>query len=115
MTVTAMPARNNSARQPEDTGMDGGGSGLSATHEWLVLERPGTYHDSTYHCAGGVRELYTAVLRRLVERGYRRVFAAARVWAVKKPSMLYAVHGWFATVKLWTNRPPGVSPDLKER
>jgi L-amino acid N-acyltransferase YncA len=74
--------------------------GLRATHEWLVLERggeiigfaygqplkrlatfrwsaeTGIYLDSAHHRAGGGRELYTALLRRLAERGYRQVFAA---------------------------------------
>jgi L-amino acid N-acyltransferase YncA len=73
--------------------------GLRATHEWLVLERgdqivgfaygqplkrlvalqrsaePGIYVDVHHHRADGGRELYTQLLRRLAERGYRKVFA----------------------------------------
>jgi L-amino acid N-acyltransferase YncA len=73
--------------------------GLRATHEWLVLERDdqiigfaygqpmkrlatfqwsaetGIYVDSAHHRAGAGRELYTQLLRRLAERGYRQVFA----------------------------------------
>ena len=74
---------------------------LRATHEWLVLEqgdrivgiaygqplkRPlptfqwsaetGIYVDADHHRAGGGRKLYTQLLRRLTERGYRQVFAA---------------------------------------
>ena len=74
-------------------------AGLRATHEWLVLERDdqivgfaygqplkrlvafqwsaetGIYVDVRHHRAGGGRELYTHLLRRLAERGYRQVFA----------------------------------------
>jgi L-amino acid N-acyltransferase YncA len=70
------------------------------THEWLILERDDqivgfayghtlnrlpTYKWSTetgiymalgHHRVGGGRELYTQLLRRLTERGYRRAFAA---------------------------------------
>ena len=73
--------------------------GLRATHEWLVLERvdrivgfaygqplkrlatfqwaaeTGIYVDVDHHRAGGGRELYTQLLRRLTERGYRQAFA----------------------------------------
>jgi phosphinothricin acetyltransferase len=73
--------------------------GLRATHAWLVLERDdqivgfaygqplkrlptfqwaaetGIYVDVDHHRAGGGRELYTQLLRRLAERGYRHVFA----------------------------------------
>jgi L-amino acid N-acyltransferase YncA len=73
--------------------------GLRATHEWLVLERDdqiigfaygqplkrlatfqwsaetGIYVDVDHHRAGGGRELYTRLLRRLTERGYRQAFA----------------------------------------
>jgi phosphinothricin acetyltransferase len=69
------------------------------THEWLVLERDdriigfayghalrrlasyrwatetGIYVDVEHHRAGGGRHLYTHLLRRLAERGYRRAFA----------------------------------------
>jgi L-amino acid N-acyltransferase YncA len=75
-------------------------AGLRATHEWLVLERDdqiigmaygqplkrlptfqwsaetGVYVDVDHHRAGGGRQLYTQLLRRLAERGYRQVFAA---------------------------------------
>jgi L-amino acid N-acyltransferase YncA len=75
-------------------------AGLRATHEWLVLERgdeivgftygqplkrlatfqwsaeTGIYVDVDHHRTGGGRELYLRLLRRLTERGYRRVFAA---------------------------------------
>jgi L-amino acid N-acyltransferase YncA len=57
--------------------------GLSPIHEWLVLEQPlaafqifqcsaetGIYVDVRHHRAGGGRELYTQLLRRLTERGY---------------------------------------------
>jgi L-amino acid N-acyltransferase YncA len=68
-------------------------------HEWLVLEHDdqvigfayghalnrlpsykwsaetGIYVGSDHHRAGGGRKLYTQVLRRLTERGYRRAFA----------------------------------------
>ena len=68
-------------------------------HEWLVLEHDGQvigfayghalhrlpsykwstetgiYVSGDHHRAGGGRKLYTEVLRRLTERGYRRVFA----------------------------------------
>ncbi|OBI52745.1 GNAT family N-acetyltransferase [Mycobacterium sp. E787] len=70
-----------------------------ATHEWLVLERDarvigyayghalyrvasyrwsaqtGIYIDTDHHRAGGGRSLYTQLLRRLTERGYRRAIA----------------------------------------
>jgi L-amino acid N-acyltransferase YncA len=73
--------------------------GLRATHEWLVLERDdqiigfaygqplkrlatfqwsaetGIYVDVHHHRAGGGRELYTQLLRRLTEHGYRQAFA----------------------------------------
>lgn len=73
--------------------------GLCATHAWLVLERDdqiigfaygqplkrlatfrwstetGIYVDAGHHRAGGGRELYTHLLRRLTERGYRQAFA----------------------------------------
>jgi L-amino acid N-acyltransferase YncA len=73
--------------------------GLRATHEWLVLERDeqiigfaygqplkrlatfqwsaetGIYVAVGHHRAGGGRELYTQLLRRLTERGYRQAFA----------------------------------------
>ena len=73
--------------------------GLRATHEWLVLERDaqiigfaygqplkrlatfqwsaetGIYVDADHHRAGAGRDLYTQLLRRLAERGYRQVFA----------------------------------------
>jgi phosphinothricin acetyltransferase len=69
------------------------------THEWLVLERgdrvigyayghalyrvasyrwsaqTGIYVDADHHRAGGGRELYSQLLRRLTERGYRRAIA----------------------------------------
>jgi phosphinothricin acetyltransferase len=68
-------------------------------HEWLVLERDGRiigyayahafnpraayrwsaetsiYIDDDHRRRGGGRELYTRLLRRLTERGYRRAFA----------------------------------------
>src|ERR1700761_3243835 len=69
-------------------------------HEWLVLERDervvgfayahalirrlpsyrwsvetGIYLHLDHHRAGGGRELYTQLLRRITERGYRQVFA----------------------------------------
>jgi L-amino acid N-acyltransferase YncA len=74
-------------------------AGLRDTHEWLVLERDGRiigfaygqplkrlatfqwsaetgiYVDVDHHRAGGGRKLYTQLLRRLTERGYRRAFA----------------------------------------
>jgi L-amino acid N-acyltransferase YncA len=74
-------------------------AGLRATHEWLVLEREdqivgfaygqplkrlatfqwsvetGIYLDIDHHRTGGGRELYTRLLRRLTERGYRQAFA----------------------------------------
>jgi L-amino acid N-acyltransferase YncA len=73
--------------------------GIRATHEWLVLERDdqiigfaygqplkrlaafqwsaetGVYVDVQHHRAGAGRELYTQLLRRLPERGYRHAFA----------------------------------------
>jgi L-amino acid N-acyltransferase YncA len=69
-------------------------------HEWLILEHDnqvigfayghalnrlpshkwstetGIYVSGDHHRAGGGRKLYTEVLRRLAERGYRRAFAA---------------------------------------
>jgi L-amino acid N-acyltransferase YncA len=69
------------------------------SHEWLVLERDdrivgyayahafnpraayrwsaetSVYIDDNHHRGGGGRELYTHLLRRLTERGYRRAFA----------------------------------------
>jgi L-amino acid N-acyltransferase YncA len=72
---------------------------LRATHEWLVLERgdrivgfaygqplkrqatfqwsveTGIYLHVDQHRSGGGRELYTPLLRRLTERGYRQAFA----------------------------------------
>jgi L-amino acid N-acyltransferase YncA len=69
------------------------------SHEWLVLARDeqiigfaygqplkrlaafqssveaGIYVDIAHHRAGGGREIYTQLLRRLTERGYRHVFA----------------------------------------
>jgi L-amino acid N-acyltransferase YncA len=74
-------------------------AGLRATHEWLVLERgdqivgfaygqplkrlatfqwsaeTGIYMRADHHRAGGGRELYRQLLRRLTERGYRQAFA----------------------------------------
>jgi L-amino acid N-acyltransferase YncA len=74
-------------------------AGLRDTHEWLVLERDGQligfaygqplkrlatfqwsaetgiYVDVDHHRAGGGRKLYTQLIRRLTERGYRRAFA----------------------------------------
>jgi L-amino acid N-acyltransferase YncA len=74
-------------------------AGLRDTHEWLVLERDdriigfaygqplkrlatfqwsaetGIYVDVDHHRGGGGRKLYTQVLRRLRERGYRQAFA----------------------------------------
>jgi L-amino acid N-acyltransferase YncA len=74
-------------------------AGLRATHEWLVLERAdrivgfaygqplkrlatfqwttetGIYLRVDQHRTGGGRELYTPLLRRLTERGYRQAFA----------------------------------------
>jgi phosphinothricin acetyltransferase len=74
-------------------------AGLRATHEWLVLERSdqivgyaygqplkrlgalqwsaetGIYVDVHHHRAGAGRDLYTRLLRRLAERGYRQAFA----------------------------------------
>jgi L-amino acid N-acyltransferase YncA len=74
--------------------------GLRATHEWLVLEREdqivgfaygqplkrldtfqwstetGIYVRAGHQRAGGGRELYRRLLRRLTERGYRQAFAA---------------------------------------
>lgn len=73
--------------------------GLRATHEWLVLERDdqiigfaygqplkrlatfqwsaetGIYVDLDHRRAGGGHQLYTQLLRRLTERGYRQAFA----------------------------------------
>jgi L-amino acid N-acyltransferase YncA len=73
--------------------------GLRATHEWLVLElddqivgfaygqplkrlvafqwtaETGIYVDVRHHRAGRGRELYTHLLQRLADRGYRQVFA----------------------------------------
>ncbi len=69
------------------------------SHEWLVLVRDvqvvgfayghqlkrlaafrwsaetGIYVDANHHRTGGGRRLYTQLLRRLTERGYRRAFA----------------------------------------
>jgi phosphinothricin acetyltransferase len=83
-TVAEMAARITAARD---------------THEWLVLERgdqivgfayahalrrlpsyqwsaeTGVYVSVDHHRAGGGRQLYTQLLRRLIERGYRRAFA----------------------------------------
>jgi phosphinothricin acetyltransferase len=84
-TVAEMAARIAAAREK---------------HEWLVLERDeqvigfayahafnrlaaayqwsaqtGIYVDVDHHRAGGGRQLYTQLLRRLTERGYRRVLA----------------------------------------
>lgn len=74
-------------------------SGLRATHDWLVLERgdqvvgfaygqplkrlatfqwsaeTGIYVDMDHHRSGAGRALYTELLRRLTERGYRQAFA----------------------------------------
>src|ERR1700761_2186399 len=74
-------------------------AGLRAPHEWLVLERAnqivgfaygqplkrqatfqwttetGIYLHVDQHRTGGGRELYTPLLRRLTERGYRQAFA----------------------------------------
>jgi L-amino acid N-acyltransferase YncA len=74
-------------------------AGLRATHEWLVLERAdqivgfaygqllkrlptfqwttetGIYLHVDHHRTGGGRKLYTPLLRRLTERGYRQAFA----------------------------------------
>jgi phosphinothricin acetyltransferase len=74
-------------------------TGLRATHEWLVLERAdqivgfaygqplkrqatlqwatetGIYLHVDHHRRGGGRKLYTPLLRRLTERGYRQAFA----------------------------------------
>ena len=53
------------------------------THARLGIEAPGRlplggrdrYVDIAHHRTGGGRELYTQLLRRLTERGYRRAFA----------------------------------------
>jgi L-amino acid N-acyltransferase YncA len=74
-------------------------AGLRATHEWLVLEREdqivgfaygqplkrldafqwstetGIYMRADQQRTGGGHELYTQLLRRLTERGYRQAFA----------------------------------------
>ena len=75
-------------------------TGLGASHEWLVLEHDdeiigfaygqslkrflpavqwsvetGIYVDADHHRAGGGAALYTELLRRLGERGYRQAFA----------------------------------------
>ena len=74
-------------------------AGLRATHEWLVLQRgdqivgfaygqplkrlatfqwsteTGIYVDVDHQRTGGGGELYTRLLRRLTERGYRQAFA----------------------------------------
>jgi L-amino acid N-acyltransferase YncA len=74
-------------------------AGLRATHEWLVLEREvqivgfaygqplkrlatfqwsaetGIYMRAGHQRTGGGRELYTRLLHRLTERGYRQAFA----------------------------------------
>jgi GNAT superfamily N-acetyltransferase len=73
--------------------------GLRSTHEWLVLERDdqiigfacgqplkrlaafrwspetGIYVDVDHDRAGAGRELFSQLLRRLTERGYRQAFA----------------------------------------
>jgi L-amino acid N-acyltransferase YncA len=73
---------------------------LRATHEWLVLEQgdriigfaygqplkrlatfqwsaeTGIYVDLDHHRGGGGRQLYTRLLSRLTQRGYRQAFAA---------------------------------------
>jgi L-amino acid N-acyltransferase YncA len=83
-TVDEMGARISAARD---------------THEWLVLERhdqivgfayahslrrlpsyqwsaeTGIYVSAEHHRIGGGRKLYTQLLRRITERGYRRAFA----------------------------------------
>lgn len=75
-------------------------AGLRATHEWLVLERgheivgfaygqplkrlatfqwtteTGIYLRADHHRTGGGRDLYTRLLQRLSDRGYRQAFAA---------------------------------------
>jgi L-amino acid N-acyltransferase YncA len=43
-----------------------------ATFQWSA--ETGTYVDVDHHRAGGGRELYTQLLRRLTERGYRQAF-----------------------------------------
>ena len=74
-------------------------AGLRATHEWLVLQRgdqivgfaygqplkrlasfqwtaeTGIYLHVDHHRTGGGRELYSRLLHRLAERGYRQAFA----------------------------------------
>jgi phosphinothricin acetyltransferase len=66
-TVGEMAARITAARK---------------THEWLILERDDQIIGFAYghinvdhHRAGGGRTLYTQLLHRLTERGYRRAFA----------------------------------------
>jgi L-amino acid N-acyltransferase YncA len=79
-------------------------TGLRATHEWLVLEsddeivgfaygqplkqrlaslrwctETGIYIAADNHRDGGGRQLYTQLLRRLAERGYRQAFAGITV------------------------------------
>jgi L-amino acid N-acyltransferase YncA len=74
-------------------------TGLRATHEWLVLERgdrtvgfaygqplkrlatfqwtveTGIYLHAEHHRSGGGHQLYTTLLRRLTDLGYRQAFA----------------------------------------
>lgn len=44
-----------------------------ATFQWSA--ETGIYVDLDHHRAGGGREVYTQLLRRLTERGYRQAFA----------------------------------------
>jgi L-amino acid N-acyltransferase YncA len=84
---------------PTETEMAGRIARARDTHEWLVLEHDdqiigfayghafnrlatyqwsaetGIYVHVNHHRAGGGRKLYTQLLRRLTERGYRRAFA----------------------------------------
>jgi L-amino acid N-acyltransferase YncA len=46
---------------------------LAAAYQWSV--QTGIYVDVDHHRTGGGRQLYTQLLRRLAERGYRRAMA----------------------------------------
>lgn len=83
-TATEMAARITAAQEKHEWLVldgDGGAVGFAyghafnrlATYRWSV--ETGIYVDVNHHRTGGGRALYSALLGRLTERGYRQAFA----------------------------------------
>jgi L-amino acid N-acyltransferase YncA len=99
--------------------------GLRATHEWLVLERDdqsigfacgqplkrlatfqwsaetGIYVDVDHHRAGGGRELYTQLLRRLTERGCNPTSPATHFIDPSGSGTLAHTVAWHGCNSIW--------------